>query len=299
MNYRNFYTNNWMDDTMLSMSPEQKLLFVYLHTSPFSSACGIFKLQPKMMGFQLGFISTPFESSLKGLVGAFPNHVAVDWNTGEVALLQYPRQLLITASNRAMNAVVKDISAVQSIELLKALIAQNSPSVSAPYRSRMNTLLMERVNHNKVKTTTVITAVADDELPQSEPTQEGDPEPAATPVPIPTTWEPAADHYIDLITRNPEKLLYNLLGKPKKLPENWEDAVRARMRHYLADSLPYMLIIPTDPGERQKRESQMCIKIATWIESPYNKKTSTNYQQQSDQPKVATGVKIAEYSPKR
>lgn len=296
MNYRNFATNNWIDDNMLSMSPEQKLLFVYLHTSPFSSACGIFKLQPKMMGFQIGFVSTPFESALKGLVGAFPKLVAVDWNTNEVALLRYPGQLLITASTRAMNAVAKDINQVESIYLLRALIAENSPSVTAAYRSRLNSLLMQNVNSQKSAAPAVVTAIFEEDLPRASPQQPApDQMPSLPPPPtIPTEWEPTATYYIELIEKSPQRLLKNMIGEPKALPQGWKDHVKARCRHYLADGMPYMLMIPTTPEEKHKREGQMLIKIAQWIESPYNA-TKTEFPRQP----VQVDIKVSEYKPKR
>lgn len=309
MNYRNFSTGNWIDDTMLSMSPEQKLLFVYLHTSPFSTSCGIFRMQPKMMGFQLGFVSTPFENAVKGLAGAFPNHVAVDWETMEVALLKYPGQLLITATTRAMNAVAKDISLVQSIPLLKALIAQNSPSVTAAYRSRLNSLLMQRVNGNRAQTDAIITAVPDEEFSQIAPIQEGDQEPApaygiienpgqeAEPAAIilPTTWQEAAEHYIKIIDAEPHRLLSNLLSGPKELPTKWREAVKGRARYSWGNGDRYSLTIPSDAGARWQKESQMLVKIAQWIESPYNK----DDKGQAEKAQVATGIRLSEYKPKK
>jgi len=147
--YRSVSTSIWADDSILSMSPEQKLLFLYLHTNPYASACGIYKLQLRTMGFQLGLIHAPMESALKGLCAAFPDFVAVDWATMEVALLQYPGQTLITAGTRVLAHVGKEIEKVESQYLLRELIARNSATLSKPYLAHLRRLQMERINEDK------------------------------------------------------------------------------------------------------------------------------------------------------
>ncbi len=147
--YRQISVNIWTDDLFLSMSPEQKLLFLYLHTNPYSSGCGIYQLQLRTMGFQLGLTAAPIESALRGLAAAFPDFVAIDWETREVALLQYPKQLLITASKRVMGYVEKEIEKVQSQHLLRELIARNSATLSKPYLSRLRALQMENINEKR------------------------------------------------------------------------------------------------------------------------------------------------------
>lgn len=141
----------WTDDVLLSMSPEQKLIFVYLHSCPCSSQCGIFRLQIKTMGFHLGYTQTPVESSLKGLCAAFPDFVAYDPETVEVALLQYPKLLLTNANSRVLNIVKTELNEVQSIELLRRVIDKNSASLSQMYLTRLRQLQAEKINKNRLK----------------------------------------------------------------------------------------------------------------------------------------------------
>lgn len=148
--YRSVSTSIWADDAILSMSPEQKLLFLYLHTNPYASACGIYKMQLRTMGFQLGLMHTPFESALKGLCAAFPDFVAADWQTGEVALLQYPRQVLIAATGRALAVVAKEVEGVESQYLLRELIARNSATINKPYLEQLRRLQMRAINEGKI-----------------------------------------------------------------------------------------------------------------------------------------------------
>lgn len=146
MKYRNFAVATWSDDVVLSMSPEQKLIFIYLYTSPYTSLCGIFKLSMRTAGFQVGLINSPFESALKGLCAAFPDFVAYDPQTGEVALLQYPKQLLITATGKALLIAQKEVENVESQTLLRAMIAVNSAGLSAPYLAQLRRLQMKVIN---------------------------------------------------------------------------------------------------------------------------------------------------------
>jgi uncharacterized phage protein (TIGR02220 family) len=146
MKYRNFAVATWSDDIVLSMSPEQKLIFIYLYTSPYTSPCGIFKLSMRTAGFQLGYTNSPFESALKGLCAAFPSFVAYDDITGEVALLQYPKQLLICATGKALIISQKEVEKVESQKLLRAMIEQNSAGLSRVYLTQLRRLQMQKIN---------------------------------------------------------------------------------------------------------------------------------------------------------
>jgi uncharacterized phage protein (TIGR02220 family) len=128
------------------MSPEQKLLFLYLHTSPYSTSCGIFRLQLKTAGFQLGYTNGPVESALHGLCATFPDFVAWDEQTGEVALLQYPKQVLTNASGKTLAIIKRDIEKVQSIPLLRRLISLNSATISKMYLEQIRRLQVVGIN---------------------------------------------------------------------------------------------------------------------------------------------------------
>jgi len=157
--YRSVSTSIWADDAILSMSPEQKLLFLYLHTHPYASACGIYKMQLKTMGFQVGLMSAPFESALRGLAAAFPDFVAVDWQTNEVALLQYPRQNMIdinpSTGAKFFAHIKREIEKVESQYLLRELITRNSSTLSAAYLAQLRRLQMQVINRAKAQTESV------------------------------------------------------------------------------------------------------------------------------------------------
>jgi len=146
MKYRSVSTAIWTDDAILELSPEQKLVLLYLHTNPYASACGIYKMQVKTMAFQLGFQQDAFESALRGLCATAPDFVAMDWQTMEIGLLQYPKQTLIQASPGTMKYVQNEITNVKSQHLLRELISRNSATISKPYLSQLRRLQMEVIN---------------------------------------------------------------------------------------------------------------------------------------------------------
>lgn len=155
-NFRAIPTKMWADDTFLSMSPEQKLIFIYLHTSPYVTQCGIYQLQIKTMGFHLGYTSSPIESALTGFCAAFPDFAAWDRETGEIALLQYPNLFLKDAPQKIWNYVVKELSEVQSMMLLKKVIEKSSATTSKPYLSRLRAINMEIQNQKRDDVNTLL-----------------------------------------------------------------------------------------------------------------------------------------------
>lgn len=149
MNYRAVSTSIWTDDAILELSPEQKLVFLYLHTNPYASACGIYRLHLKTMSFQIGMGQDSFENALRGLCAVLPDFIAADFDAMEVGLLQYPKQTLIAASASQMKHVSKEIESIGSQYLIRELIARNSATISAPYLSQLRRLQMTAINRAK------------------------------------------------------------------------------------------------------------------------------------------------------
>ena len=149
MNYKPYPTCFWADDAFLSLSFEQKALFNYLHIGPYGSQCGIFKLPIKTMGFHLGYTERPIEKAMIGLCAAFSDFVAWDQETGEIALLQYPKQLHLSAGPKVLAIVEKDLQDVKSQTLLRLLIEKNSSTMSKPYLTKLRQLQAQKINEKK------------------------------------------------------------------------------------------------------------------------------------------------------
>lgn len=110
-------------------------------------------MQFKTMSFQIGLSGDPFESALRGLCAAFPDFVAVDWQTSEVALLQYPRQTMIDMNpkqgGKQYAHIRKELEKVESQYLLRELIARNSATLSAAYLEQLRRLQIRVINDRK------------------------------------------------------------------------------------------------------------------------------------------------------
>lgn len=187
------------------MSPEQKLLFLYLHTNPYASACGIYKMQVRTMSFQIGLTGSPFESALRGLASAFPDFIAIDWQTNEVALLQYPKQLLITASKRVMAHVEKEIEKIESQYLLRELIARNSSTLSKPYLSQLRRLQAGVINMARFNgdVAQVVDIQEDDRKKEKENKKERKEKEISSPAPLPEYHSTMHQRDVKAVIGNP------------------------------------------------------------------------------------------------
>lgn len=149
--YRFLPTGTWSDDTFLKMSPEQKLIYLYLVTSPYTSMCGIFKLSVSTMGHFLGLRNDNIESAWRGFLLAFPDWVKYDEETGEVAVLYWPKFALVNANVGALKKAERELGEVTSMHLLKEIIKRNSATMSKMYLSRLRQLQIKEVNAKKLE----------------------------------------------------------------------------------------------------------------------------------------------------
>ncbi len=148
--YRFLPTSTWSDDTFLNMSPEQKLIYLYLMSSPYTSLCGIFKLSISTMGHFIGLRNGTIESAFKGFLLAYSDWVQFDESTGEVALLYWPKFALVNANIKAKKKAESDLEDVKSIPLLQAVIKRNSATLSKMYLSRLRQIQVEKLNLDRI-----------------------------------------------------------------------------------------------------------------------------------------------------
>lgn len=148
--YRFLPTSTWSDDTFLNMSPEQKLIYLYLLSSPYTSLCGIFKISISTMGHFIGLRNGSIDSAFSAFLLKYSDWVQYDDQTGEVALLYWPKFALVNANIKAFKKAESDLQEVQSITLLKELIARNSSRLSEMYLKRLRQIQIERINQRKI-----------------------------------------------------------------------------------------------------------------------------------------------------
>ena len=132
----------WTDDKFVMMSPEQRAIFIYLYTNQMSSHCGMYKLQIRTMAFNLGImVDGPIDSALKAVYALYPELVAYDPDTEEVALLKYPRHLHLEASKAVLLAAEKQLSKIESAFLLRKMIESNSATLGKMYVRRLQKIV--------------------------------------------------------------------------------------------------------------------------------------------------------------
>lgn len=274
------------------------MLFIYLHTSQYVTQCGIYKLQMKTMGFHLGYTSSPVENALIGFCAAFPDFVAWDKETGEVALLQYPNLFLKDAPKKIWNYVIKELAGVQSMELLKKVIEKSSATTSKPYLSRLRSLNMEiqnakRDNANTLLDIGLMQSVEDEQVisekekkRKEKKEKEKTPAPANEPQPLKTEQEeqqiiPAIEYELEAY-KKAARFFCETYGE---LNKTWKNAAYALpyFQNKQKKGYWYELQIPATAEQRQRWIGQHLSGIDQWAarEHKFNPKKNGSTAQVS------------------
>lgn len=147
--YSFIHSRLWIDDAFLGMSPEQKLIMIYILTNPYSSWCGIYKLPMTTMANQLGLKERPTESSFSSFVFQYKDLIAFDASTGEVAILNWAKLNLKEANAIAIKKAKSDVSEVKSLDLLNAMVAATDSSrLKDIYLTAARALRAKRLSEN-------------------------------------------------------------------------------------------------------------------------------------------------------
>jgi len=134
------------------MSPEQKMIYLYLLTNPYTSNCGIFRLNFATMGFNLGIKEINIKTAFESFLLRFPGVIAFDEITKEVALLAWPKMQMGFFQQKSMLAAAKELEVVESLDLLR-LMYQNSLSSRAKnlYEKEVRLRNINVINEKKQK----------------------------------------------------------------------------------------------------------------------------------------------------
>ena len=137
--YRQLHTRMWADGWFIELSPEQKLLFIYLFSNQRASVCGLYELPLRVMVFETGLeievirkCFTVFSRSGK----AFYDHAAsVVW---VVNMLKYQG----SSSPKLLARIDADIKAVPECDLKKKFLeAYPNNTVLIPYGDGIDTAI--------------------------------------------------------------------------------------------------------------------------------------------------------------
>lgn len=109
MSFRNFNLDFWADKKVLDdFTPEDRLVFIYLITSPQSNICGCYELSERMTVLQIGYTWETIEKVLHRMQDVL-NVISYDAETHEVFIHNFGKynwspseKLIFSARKKAM-----------------------------------------------------------------------------------------------------------------------------------------------------------------------------------------------------
>lgn len=108
----------WTDEKVLNMfSPEDRLFMLYILTCPDSAQLGVFKLNPKVAAFHLGYST----ETVMVLLDRFENKYGIikrSKETNEVAIKNFLRYSILKGGKPVADMLNRDIKAVRDTSLL-------------------------------------------------------------------------------------------------------------------------------------------------------------------------------------
>lgn len=145
-------TSLWVDESFRQMSPEQKLIMLYLLQGTQTNWCGVFKLNISMMGFFLGLREDNVSNAFQAFCKQFRSLVVYDENTSEVAILNWGAMNLVNMNEKSLSAARKDILGVESDALILEMIAASKASkIIEFYTSGLNSIRASRRNSEQLR----------------------------------------------------------------------------------------------------------------------------------------------------
>lgn len=108
----------WTDDKVLDkFSPEDRLFMLYLLTCPDSTQLGIFKLNPRVAAFHLGYST----ETVKVLLDRFESKYGIikySHKTNEIAVKNYLCYSIVKGGKPVYDLLIKELNAVQDTTLI-------------------------------------------------------------------------------------------------------------------------------------------------------------------------------------
>ena len=113
------YTEFWKDSKVIEeMTPEDKLFYLYLLTSPSTNQIGVFQITRKQMAFELGYSI----ETVNALLDRFTNHhklVKYDTETREICILNWGKYNLNKGGKPIEDCVKKELKEVKNKSFLE------------------------------------------------------------------------------------------------------------------------------------------------------------------------------------
>lgn len=143
-------TSLWVDETFRQMSPEQKLIMLYLLQGTQTNWCGIFKLNVSMMGFFLGLREDNVQNAFQAFLKQFSDLVSYDETTSEIAILNWGAMNIANMNGKSLAIAEKELRTAESDALMLKMIENSKASAVVDfYTSGLNSVRATRRNLDK------------------------------------------------------------------------------------------------------------------------------------------------------
>lgn len=112
-------TEFWNDEKVVDyFSPEDKLFFLYLLTNPHTTLLGIYKINKKVMAFELGYSIDTISVLLDRFENKY-NLIKYSNNTQEIAIRNYLKHSIVKGGKPIEDCLIKNINQVKDKTLLE------------------------------------------------------------------------------------------------------------------------------------------------------------------------------------
>lgn len=128
-NYRQIHTKIWKDEFFGELSPQHKLLFIYLFSNELSSVSGLYKIPLRVIAFETGL---PPEEIMSGLA-LFEQTGKIFYRDGTVWVKNLNRYNASTSPKLAAR-ISADLNDVSDCELKRAYLNRGAPESPIPYQ---------------------------------------------------------------------------------------------------------------------------------------------------------------------
>ena len=145
-------TRFWTDDKVVDLfSPEDKLFMLYILTNPHTTQLGIYKINKKIMAFELGYSLETIDI----LLDRFENKYGIIFyskETNEIAIKNYLKYSVIKGGKPVEDCLLKEIREIKDTNLIYNIFnnINNLDNINITVKNIINNYLNDNDNENEV-----------------------------------------------------------------------------------------------------------------------------------------------------
>lgn len=145
-------TRFWTDDKVVDLfSPEDKLFMLYILTNPHTTQLGIYKINKKIMAFELGYSL----ETIGILLDRFENKYGIilySKETNEIAIKNYLKYSVIKGGKPVEDCLLKEIREIKDTNLIYNIFnnINTLDNINITVKNIINNYLNDNDNENEV-----------------------------------------------------------------------------------------------------------------------------------------------------